>query len=88
MAYCETDEEVIQACKDANIWTFVESLPDGLNTEVGGKVRSLSSLCCEHDLTLAYIGCTMFVTAGLDSLKSLLTRFDSIWRSKATYCHW
>lgn len=37
-----TEEEVIQACKDANIYDFVMSLPQGLDTEVGGKGSQLS----------------------------------------------
>jgi ATP-binding cassette subfamily B (MDR/TAP) protein 1 len=37
-----TEEELIKACKDANIYDFVTSLPDGLDTEVGGKGSQLS----------------------------------------------
>lgn len=37
-----TEEEVVQACKDANIYDFVMSLPDGFDTEVGGKGSQLS----------------------------------------------
>ena len=37
-----TEEEVHQACKDANIYDFVMSLPDGFDTEVGGKGSQLS----------------------------------------------
>ncbi|KAH7383906.1 leptomycin B resistance protein pmd1 [Pyrenochaeta sp. MPI-SDFR-AT-0127] len=36
------DEVVIQACKDANIWEFITSLPDGFNTLVGAKGALLS----------------------------------------------
>ncbi|KAI9786832.1 MAG: GTPase-activating protein [Geoglossum umbratile] len=36
------DEEVIQACKDANIYDFIVSLPDGFNTIVGSKGSMLS----------------------------------------------
>lgn len=32
-----TEDELIAACKDANIYDFITSLPDGFNTEVGGK---------------------------------------------------
>ncbi|KAK4703180.1 hypothetical protein P7C70_g3040, partial [Phenoliferia sp. Uapishka_3] len=35
-------EAVEQACRDANIHDFVMSLPDGYNTEVGGKGAQLS----------------------------------------------
>lgn len=37
-----TEEEIINACKDANIYDFITSLPDGFNTEVGGKGSQLS----------------------------------------------
>ena len=37
-----SDEELIKVCKDANIYDFVMSLPDGLDTEVGGKGSQLS----------------------------------------------
>ncbi|KAF1939467.1 leptomycin B resistance protein pmd1 [Clathrospora elynae] len=36
------DETVIQACKDANIYEFITSLPDGFNTLVGAKGALLS----------------------------------------------
>ncbi|KAI5480306.1 ATP-binding cassette, subfamily B (MDR/TAP), member 1 [Pseudohyphozyma bogoriensis] len=36
------EEDIIRACKDANIHDFVMSLPDGYNTEVGGKGAQLS----------------------------------------------
>lgn len=32
-----TEDELISACKDANIYDFITSLPDGFNTEVGGQ---------------------------------------------------
>jgi ATP-binding cassette subfamily B (MDR/TAP) protein 1 len=37
-----TEDEVVQACKDANIYDFIMSLPDGFDTEVGGKGSQLS----------------------------------------------
>ncbi|KAK4053219.1 hypothetical protein OIO90_003993 [Microbotryomycetes sp. JL221] len=37
-----TDDEVVRACKDANIHDFIVSLPDGYETEVGGKGTQLS----------------------------------------------
>ncbi|OCF33614.1 ATP-binding cassette, subfamily B (MDR/TAP), member 1 [Kwoniella heveanensis BCC8398] len=37
-----TEEEIIAACKDANIYDFIMSLPDGFDTEVGGKGSQLS----------------------------------------------
>jgi len=37
-----TDNEVVQACKDANIYNFITSLPDGLATIVGNKGVMLS----------------------------------------------
>ncbi|OAQ59881.1 multidrug resistance protein 3 [Pochonia chlamydosporia 170] len=33
----ETDDAIEQACRDANIWEFIESLPSGLNTVVGPR---------------------------------------------------
>ncbi|KAI8722901.1 hypothetical protein NCS52_00435600 [Fusarium sp. LHS14.1] len=38
----ETDEAIIQACKDANIYDFICSLPDGLATTVGNRGVMLS----------------------------------------------
>ncbi|EXJ91025.1 ATP-binding cassette, subfamily B (MDR/TAP), member 1 [Capronia coronata CBS 617.96] len=37
-----SDERVIQACKDANIYDFIMSLPDGFATDVGSKAALLS----------------------------------------------
>lgn len=37
-----SQEEVERACRDANIHDFVMSLPDGYDTEVGGKGTQLS----------------------------------------------
>ena len=37
-----TEEEVLNACRDANILDFINSLPDGFETEVGGKGSQLS----------------------------------------------
>ncbi|KAF7346412.1 hypothetical protein MSAN_01869100 [Mycena sanguinolenta] len=37
-----TQEELEQACRDANILEFIQSLPDGFDTEVGGKGSQLS----------------------------------------------
>ena len=37
-----TEEEVITACKEANIYDFIMSLPDGFDTQVGGKGSQLS----------------------------------------------
>lgn len=36
------DERIIQACKDANIYDFIISLPDGFATHVGQKASLLS----------------------------------------------
>ncbi|KAI9741838.1 MAG: GTPase-activating protein [Cirrosporium novae-zelandiae] len=36
------EEVVVQACKDANIYDFIISLPDGFNTVVGSKGAMLS----------------------------------------------
>ncbi|KIV91662.1 hypothetical protein PV10_06176 [Exophiala mesophila] len=36
------DERVIQACRDANIYDFIMSLPDGFDTDVGSKAALLS----------------------------------------------
>ena len=36
------EEAVVQACKDANIYEFIMSLPDGFNTLVGAKGALLS----------------------------------------------
>jgi ATP-binding cassette subfamily B (MDR/TAP) protein 1 len=37
-----TESQIEQACKDANIFDFVLSLPDGLGTEVGARGEKLS----------------------------------------------
>ncbi|KIO31568.1 hypothetical protein M407DRAFT_219400 [Tulasnella calospora MUT 4182] len=37
-----TQEEIEQVCRDANILEFVQSLPQGFETEVGGKGSQLS----------------------------------------------
>ena len=37
-----SDESVIRALKDADIWTFVEALPDGLDTRIGDGGLQLS----------------------------------------------
>ncbi|KIM25760.1 hypothetical protein M408DRAFT_73764 [Serendipita vermifera MAFF 305830] len=37
-----TQEEIEAACRDANILDFINSLPDGFETEVGGKGNQLS----------------------------------------------
>ncbi|KAG2093546.1 P-loop containing nucleoside triphosphate hydrolase protein [Suillus cothurnatus] len=37
-----TQEEIEAACRDANILDFIQSLPDGFDTEVGGKGSQLS----------------------------------------------
>lgn len=40
--YFISDEIIVQACKDANIWEFISSLPAGLDTTVGPKAVLLS----------------------------------------------
>ena len=37
-----SDDKIIAACKQANIWDFVLSLPDGIHTKCGGQGLSLS----------------------------------------------
>lgn len=37
-----TDAELVEACKKANIYEFIKSLPDGLNTDVGPNGLKLS----------------------------------------------
>ncbi|KAG1878637.1 P-loop containing nucleoside triphosphate hydrolase protein [Suillus tomentosus] len=37
-----TQEEIEAACRDANILEFIQSLPDGFDTQVGGKGSQLS----------------------------------------------
>ena len=37
-----TQEEIEEACRKANILEFIESLPQGFDTEVGGKGSQLS----------------------------------------------
>ena len=37
-----SDERIIQACKDANIYDFIMSLPDGFATDCGSKATLLS----------------------------------------------
>ncbi|KAL9055149.1 MAG: hypothetical protein Q9162_003727 [Coniocarpon cinnabarinum] len=37
-----SDRDIERACRNANIWTFVSSLPDGLSTQLGNKGVMLS----------------------------------------------
>jgi ATP-binding cassette subfamily B (MDR/TAP) protein 1 len=37
-----SEEAIIQACRDANIYDFIQSLPQGFNTIVGSKGSTLS----------------------------------------------
>ena len=37
-----TEEEIWQACREANIANFIQTLPDGLDTDLGGKGTQLS----------------------------------------------
>ena len=37
-----TQEEIEEACRNANILDFIQSLPQGFDTEVGGKGSQLS----------------------------------------------
>ncbi|KAG9254054.1 multidrug resistance protein 1 [Emericellopsis atlantica] len=37
-----TDDEVIDACRQSNVWDFISSLPDGLGTPCGNQGLSLS----------------------------------------------
>jgi ATP-binding cassette subfamily B (MDR/TAP) protein 1 len=37
-----SQEEIEKACADANILGFINSLPDGFETKVGGKGSQLS----------------------------------------------
>ena len=37
-----TQEEIEDACRNANILEFIQSLPDGFDTQVGGKGSQLS----------------------------------------------
>eukprot|EP01129_Flabellula_baltica_P006311 TRINITY_DN2350_c0_g1_i2.p1 TRINITY_DN2350_c0_g1~~TRINITY_DN2350_c0_g1_i2.p1 ORF type:complete len:601 (+),score=99.42 TRINITY_DN2350_c0_g1_i2:101-1903(+) len=37
-----TDEEVIEACKQANLWELVQSLPEGIDTVLGDRGYRLS----------------------------------------------
>lgn len=37
-----SDEQIIKACQDANIYDFIMSLPDGFNTPLGPKATLLS----------------------------------------------
>lgn len=37
-----SEEQIIQACKDANIYDFIMSLPEGFNTTCGSKGTLLS----------------------------------------------
>jgi ATP-binding cassette subfamily B (MDR/TAP) protein 1 len=36
------DAEVIEACRAANVWDFISSLPDGLDTNCGANGTQLS----------------------------------------------
>lgn len=37
-----TEEEIVQAAKDANIWDFIQTLPDGLDSQIGEHGVKLS----------------------------------------------
>ena len=37
-----TEEEIVEACKGAQIWELIQSLPDGLDTVVGDRGHRLS----------------------------------------------
>ncbi|KOS18917.1 Leptomycin B resistance protein pmd1 [Escovopsis weberi] len=37
-----SEEDIVEACKQANIWTFISSLPEGLATPCGSQGLSLS----------------------------------------------
>ena len=37
-----SDADIERACRNANIWTFINSLPDGLSTQLGNKGVMLS----------------------------------------------
>ena len=37
-----TQEEIEEACRNANILDFIQSLPQGFDTDVGGKGSQLS----------------------------------------------
>jgi ABC-type multidrug transport system fused ATPase/permease subunit len=37
MAKQATEEEIIQAAKEANAWEFIEGFPEGLDTKVGDR---------------------------------------------------
>ena len=37
-----TEEEIVDACKGAQIWDLIQSLPDGLDTVVGDRGHRLS----------------------------------------------
>lgn len=39
-----TEEQLVQACRDANIYDFIVSLPEGFDTDVGGKGSQLSGV--------------------------------------------
>lgn len=37
-----TDEEIVSACKEAGLWDFIETLPDGLDTVIGSEGMNVS----------------------------------------------
>lgn len=41
-AFEPTEEAIVEACKQANIWDFISSLPEGLETPCGNQGLSLS----------------------------------------------
>jgi ATP-binding cassette subfamily B (MDR/TAP) protein 1 len=53
-----SEEEIWQACREANIATFIQSLPDGLDTDLGGKGTQVSggqrSRMCVSFLLVAF----------------------------------
>jgi ATP-binding cassette subfamily B (MDR/TAP) protein 1 len=47
-----SEDEVVQACEEAGMWPFIQSLPHGLDTDLGAKGLALSGGCVWSSLCL------------------------------------
>jgi ATP-binding cassette subfamily B (MDR/TAP) protein 1 len=60
-----TQAEIEAACRDANILDFITTLPQGFDTEVGGKGSQLSGGQKRKCLLLAFTRAVVLIGFGL-----------------------